>query len=446
MKAFALPALVLALLLALVPCEARAQDVPPGEFQETLIDRIAAVAGDSIVLLSQVQRRVAEEALRGRAVPEDPAALRELELALLDEMVDQLLLVQAALADSAVVAQVSDERVEDAFRQAWQEQISRFGGEAALREAVEAEGLTLPLYRASLRGELFRELLLRNYVQVYRSTARPLVVSDQEVREYFEREGEGFGVRPATITMRTLFVEPTASEEARRASRERAEEVLQMIRSGDDFAELARRLSDDEGSRMQGGDLGWHRRPSDLVPEFETAAFELREGQVSEVVETAYGAHIIKIERVRSGERRIRHILIAAERSLDDEGMARARAEEIAEAVRSGTPMRTFRGEAFDLGFPDSLTIARAQLDDFPPPMASAIGTAAPGETVGPVDFPVGEGLTLFAIVQILELRDEGRFTFEDVRDQLRSNLREERFQERIFRELRDQMFVDIRL
>jgi len=440
------------LLLAsalILPAPVAAQDrvdPPAGEVQEVLLDRIAAIVGDSVILLSEVQEFMMRSMPPGTEIPEDPDELRIIEHEALSGLVDRALLLQAAAADSVIVAQVSQDRIDDTFRQAWQDQITRFESEAGLRAAVEAEGMTLPQYRASLRDDIYRELLLRNYLEARQFEARTIIVSDDEVRRVFEEDREMYGERPAELSFRMLFIEPTASVEARAAARARAEEVLQMIRDGEDFAEMARRLSDDEGSRMQGGDLGWHRRPSDLVPEFEEAAFALREGQVSEVVETSFGAHIIKVERTRGGERRLRHILIGAERSPDDEGIAQTRAAEIAAAVREGTPLRTFRGEAAQLGYPDSLTIPRAQVDQLPSGMAAELRTASEGDVLGPITFPVGEGLTLFVIVDVTNVREAGEYTFDDVREQLRGELRQQKFRDRLLGELRARTYVDIRL
>jgi peptidyl-prolyl cis-trans isomerase SurA len=444
----ALTGLILASAL-LLPAPGAAQDrpdPPAGEVQEVLLDRVAAVVGDSIILLSEVQDFMFRSLPPGSELPEDQDERRAFEQEALSGLVDRLLMLQAAASDSLIVAAVSQDRVDDTFRQAWQDQISTFGSEAGLRTAVEAEGMTLPQYRASLRDDIYRELLLRNYLEARQFEARTIIVSDDEVRRVFEEDRGTFGQRPAELSFRMLFIEPTASEEARAAARTRAEEVLQMIRGGEDFAEMARRLSDDEGSRMQGGDLGWHRRPSDLVPEFEEAAFALREGQVSEVVETSFGAHIIKVERTRAGERRLRHILIGAERSPDDEGIAQTRAAEIAAAVREGTPLRTFRAESAQLGYPDSLTIPRAQVDQLPSEMAAELRTASQGDVLGPITFPVGEGLTLFVIVDVTNIREAGEYTFDDVREQLRGILRQERFRDRLLGQLRARTYVDIRL
>jgi peptidyl-prolyl cis-trans isomerase C len=118
------------------------------------------------------------------------------------------------------------------------------------------------------------------------------VFTDQELERLWEAEGPGVEVKARHI----LMMSPAdATPEQRRASQERAEAVRQRAAAGADFATLAAETTEEPGGRDRGGDLGWFGRGR-MVPQFETAAFGLQPGQVSPVVESPFGYHVIKVE------------------------------------------------------------------------------------------------------------------------------------------------------
>jgi hypothetical protein len=124
------------------------------------------------------------------------------------------------------------------------------------------------------------------------------VISDDELRRLFQQEQPGGEVRARHILFR---VPPDASAEVRQELTTRAQQVQQQAAGGADFAALARQHSEDPGSAEQGGDLGYFAR-GQMVPPFEEAAFALEAGQVSGLVETPFGIHVIKVEDKRTAD------------------------------------------------------------------------------------------------------------------------------------------------
>jgi peptidyl-prolyl cis-trans isomerase SurA len=436
--------LLVALSVVLFSAPAAAQDMPamPTSSQDQLVDRVAAVVGDSIILMSQITEQMLRMQAGGVPLPSDPSELAMVEGEVLEDLVNQQLLLQAAARDTTIA--ISDARVEETLRDAWDDQVERFGSEAALREALEAQGQSLASYRATLRDEIRRSLLLQSYIQTRRQEARLIPVEEAEVEAYFQRERERLGRRPATLSFRQVVLLPQPSDSAKAAAKEEAERILDLIRDGEDFADLARRFSTDPGSRQAGGDLGWYRRGAGLVQEFEDAAFGIREGMITGPVETMFGAHIIKVERVRGAERKIHHILIGAEVSESDVERTRNRAAEIRAEVTEGASIGDFSGEQRDLGLPDSLEITQDQLDQLPSGYAQALRNAQPDQVLGPVEFPA-QGNPAFAVIQVLGVRDEGEYSLEDLRAQIRERIRGEKFEERLIQDLRDRAFVEVR-
>jgi peptidyl-prolyl cis-trans isomerase SurA len=301
-------------------------------------------------------------------------------------------------------------------------------------------------YRAQLREEIRRDIVIQSYLQSRRREARPVAVDEEEIRTFFETQRAQLTRRPATVTFRQIFVEATPGETTMAPAREEIERIIGLLEDGQDFSSLARQFSQDPGSRAQGGDLGWYRRGENLVREFEDAAFRLREGQRVGLVETSFGAHLIEVDRIRGAERRIRHILILAEVTDEDQAEARRRAEEIRARLAEGVPAREFTERQRGTGIPDSLEVAVEQLRQLPAELGRVLTGGAPGELVGPVEFPLGGGQPAWAIFQIIQSRPEGEYTFEDLRPQIRERLQQEKLEERLIENLRARSFVEIRI
>lgn len=129
-----------------------------------------------------------------------------------------------------------------------------------------------------------------------REVAQKITVPEDELKSYYESHKEEFKTPEMVRASHILIkVNPSASAEEKKAAKEKAENILKKIKSGEDFAKLASEFSDDPGSKIKGGELGFFSRGR-MVKPFEDAAFSLKPGEVSGIVETQFGFHIIKSE------------------------------------------------------------------------------------------------------------------------------------------------------
>jgi len=121
-------------------------------------------------------------------------------------------------------------------------------------------------------------------------------ISDDDIKAYYEARKDELQI-PEMVRARHILikVDANAPEEEKQKALEKAEDLLDRIKSGEDFAELASELSDDTVTKAKGGNLGFFPR-GNMVPTFEDAAFSLKPGEVSEIIETQFGYHIIKVE------------------------------------------------------------------------------------------------------------------------------------------------------
>jgi peptidyl-prolyl cis-trans isomerase SurA len=419
------------LVAAAVPV--RAQTPAPAD----LVDRVVAVVGDSMVLQTEID----EELLRLQAMgqlPQDPMAVERIRRELLQAKVDQLLLLQAAIRDSI---EVSGEEVEREVQREIAQLQRNVGGERALEQALLAEGWSMAEYRAHLARELRQRQMVSHYLGRAQRERRAPSVTEDEIQAYFELQRAQLGQRPATISFEQVVIAPRASAAAREAALERANELLARARGGEDFAQLARRFSEDPGTRERGGDLGWFRRRQ-MVPEFDRAVFAMRPGEISQVVETSFGFHVIRLERVRGAERQARHILIRPELTPADVTATETIATAAADRLREGAPMAALWQE--HRANEDSV-VGPFTRDRLPPPYGQHLATAAPGEIVGPFRLPAEGGADSWVVVRVTAVAASGEYTLDDLRPQVRQQLQQEKLIQEILDELRRRTHVDVR-
>lgn len=433
-------------LHALVAAPANAQQPSASALagEGGIVDRIVAVVGDSTVLASQLRDRIRQLGAQGVEIPEDPEARAALERDVLETLVNEQLIVQAALEDTTIA--VDESRVDEIVSADLAERSQAFGGEAAMRSALREEGLSMSAFREMLRADARRQQLQNQYLQRQQQQRMSSVpVSEEEMRAFFEQNRARFGSRPASVTFEQVVLRPRAADSARAEARTEAERLLDMLREGEaEFEELAREYSDDPGTREEGGSLGWFRR-GQMVRDFEDAVFSLREGQVSDVVETRFGFHIIRVDRVRGAERRARHILIRPEVSSESLDAVRVRAQDLQRRIEEGASMDSLQAEFDSEENPDSLTVPVDDLDQLPPGYADALEGADEGDVVGPVEWG-SEGQRSVAVVKVTGRREAGEVGFEDVRSQIQQRLQQEKLLERLFEDLRERTYVDIRM
>jgi peptidyl-prolyl cis-trans isomerase SurA len=426
----------------LVALPAPAQDVtvaaPPAGPE--LVDRVIAVVGDTVLLLSDVQAAIQQMEAAGQRMPTEPAQRQAVFFDVLEDRIDDLLILEAAKqAGVSPQEQVLAEEVEQQIQQV----LGQFGGEMNFQAALAAEGMTRPQYRQMLidqaRSQQMREQFLR---QAMGNRTLPLV-SEEQIRQAFEARRGGLGQRPVRVTLQQVIVRTEPSDEARTEALQRAQEVLRELQGGGDFEVLARRFSEDPGSREQGGDLGWFR-PGRMVPEFEQVVFAMRPGMTSGIVRTEFGYHIIRLDRVRGAERQARHILIRPSFNEADAQRARQRADSVATALRGGASPAAL---ARTYGTPtNEMEVVRVPIDQLPPQYRTAVEAATSGQVVGPIEIPGAAAAPSFSVVRLSERQEAGEYTLEDVRDRLVEGMQQEQMIDQLVEELRRRIHVEVLL
>jgi len=417
--------------------------VAEGQEGNTLVDRIAAVVGDSVITLTQIQERVFQMEYQGAEIPTEPSALAQLQREVLDQMLGEQLIVQAAIRDSTII--VDEAELEDMISQDIQERIRTFeGGATAFQRTIEAQGWTLASYREFRRGQARQQRLHQQYMAKRSRDLARIIIEESAIRAFFEAQKDRIGERPPSVSFVQIVVLSSPSDSSREVARLEAERIRQLAVDGEDFEDLARRFSQDPGSKEQGGDLGWFRRGI-MFRDFEEAAFGLRIDEISQPVETPLGYHLIKVERRRASEAKARHILIPAQLSEGDKAQAREKTERLKARLEAGEDFVALRAEFGDPDSPDTLEVPFDRLQELPPGFGESLTRSEAGQVIGPLEF-LAQGMARFAALKVLEVRQGGTFSFEDLRGQILEVLQQNQLVENILAELRAKTYIQIRI
>jgi peptidyl-prolyl cis-trans isomerase C len=257
------------------PAEQPPAPAPPKPMPAQLPDVLARVNGEP-VLKSDFDRLIRNMEMGGGPIPAERRD--EVLRSMLDQLITYTVMTQEARQKNVTVT--------DAEVEARIANMRGRGNDAEFKKALEARKMSLEQLRTDARAQLTIEKLIESQV----SNA---VATEAEAREFYDKNPDKFKqgevVRASHILLR---LDKGAPEAARKAAHERMAGILKRARSGEDFAALAKQHSQD-GSAQQGGDLGFFERER-MVPPFSHAAFALKPGEISDIVTTDFGLHIIK--------------------------------------------------------------------------------------------------------------------------------------------------------
>ena len=264
------------------PPPAAAQLPPPAvkPVPAQLPEIVARVNGEAI---NSTELESAVKGLEGRAGGPVPADQRDrVYRGVLDDMIGYKLLAQEAKArkiavpDSDIDAQIAQIR-------------SQFPNQQQFDQALAAQKLTLEDVRNDARSSMSVEKLVEGEI------AAKIAVKPEAVTDFYQKNQDKFQQGPRVRASHILITVPqNADAAAKQQAKTKAETVLKDLRAGKDFAAAAKENSQDPGSAPNGGDLGFFEQ-GQMVPQFEQAAFALKPGEMSELVETQFGYHIIKV-------------------------------------------------------------------------------------------------------------------------------------------------------
>lgn len=381
-----------------------------------LIDKSIAIVGNDVILLSDIEEEVRMMLASGMTVESNTRCQ------ILENLVSSRLFLTQARLDSLTV---TDEQVREQVEARLNDIMNRIGGEKETEEYFKK-----PLYKIRADWtDVFRDQLLIQQMQqkVYTSIPKMTPAAIKELCA--EMPAEDLPVIPTQYKLRQIVLYPD-KESAAMVVKEKLLDLRERVLAGEKFSSLARLYSQDPGSATRGGELGM-RSKTVYWPQFSDAAMSLKVGQVSQIVETPDGYHIIQMIEKKGDMFNARHILIKPSYTASDRNKAFARLDSIKSEILSGNI--TFEAAAwFNSEDPKTRTNGGMMVDEYTgsaslekdrlnPADYAVIKDLKPGDISEPFESldTEGRGHTIYKIVRLDEEIPSHTATFETDYDAL---------------------------
>jgi len=285
-----------------------------------VIDKIVGLVGNELVLLSEIEEQHA--LLLDQQQDNVPENVR---CDIMESLLSQGLLLHQAKLDSI---EVSGEEVEAQLNARIDQILAYMNG--SVEQFEQYYGQSISQVKESFRGDLENQLLTDRMRQQILSG---ITVTPAEVKAFFAKiPKDSLPYFNSEVEIKEIVYKPKINNEERQKAIDKLQALKSRVEAGEDFAELAGIHSDDTGSAQVGGDLGVQKRGT-FVPEFEAAAYGLSENEISSIVESDFGFHLIQLIKRKGNSIHARHILVRPEITYNDLSLAKERLDSVRNLV-----------------------------------------------------------------------------------------------------------------
>lgn len=418
----------------------------PVRAQEKVLDEIAAVVGDQIILRSEVDGIVV-----GLVRQQNIAYTPDLWRSALDQMIDEKVLVIHAERDTTI--EVSDETVDQQLEARIQQLSAQFGGLARLEEAYGKSAVEI---KAEFRDD-FRNQLLAD--EIRRRKLRTIKVTPTEVSEWFRQfPTDSLPTLPEKVRVAHIVKYPEITEASRRDARDILTAIRDSVTTGrSTFEAMAEVFTEDPGSMETGGRYE-NMSLKELVPEFAAVASRMAIGEISPVFETPFGLHILRVNARRGDMLDYNHILIRFDERKADPAPAMALLSALRDSVVAG--QATFEALARRHSADDQSKLRGGRVVDpqsgsrdlfleaLGPQWQETLRDMEPGSVSEPAAVALQNGRTAYHVVLLQERIPAHRVSIETdyaLVEQYAQRAKEERVLAEWFATLREDVYVDVR-
>ena len=267
-----------------------------GQNDKKIVDKVVAIVGENSILYSDIENQYLQYIMQGYT-----ANSQEIRCRIFEEVLFAKLLLNQAQLDSI---EISDDQVESEMDRRLQYFISQIGSKEELEKYYNK---SLVEIKNDLRSVIREQILTQ---QVKGNITSNIRITPTEVKHFYNKiPSDSLPLIPSEIKYAVITKKPVITAEEKAYAKNKIEGIRKRIVNGEDFATLARIYSEDPGSALKGGELGDFSRGV-MYPEFESAAFALQAGEISPVIETEAGYHILQLIKRKGEYINVRHILI----------------------------------------------------------------------------------------------------------------------------------------
>jgi peptidyl-prolyl cis-trans isomerase SurA len=404
---------------------------------QEVVDGIVAIVGDEIILRTELLQATQAFAVQMGMNPRTQLQeLEKLKKDILQNLIHEKVLLAKAEEDTITV---DDQQVEAELEARVQGLIQQLGS----KEKVEAYfGSPIKKIKRDYRDDIRKHLIVQ---AVQQSKFRDVQISRPEVEDFYESMKDSLPEKEAMVKLRHILMEVQSGEESRQKAVERLREIQGLLRQGENFEELARKYSEDPGTAERGGALGFVERGT-LFQSFEETAFQLQPGEVSDIVETPVGLHLIQMVEKRGDKANMRHILIRLEVTQQDEREVIEQMNHIRERLLAGEDFiqlvneysedASTKEEGGDLGW---LPLEQLQIEAF----KSAVDTLQEGQTSKPFRTQFG-----YHIIKLEGRREARVLSLEEDWEQIKEwalNMKKQRVLDQWIKEIKKDLYIEIK-
>ena len=289
---------------------------------DTIIDGVMAVVGANIVLKSEVEAQYLQFRMQGniKGSPE------KVKCQIFETLLFQKLMLNQSQIDSV---KVNDIQVEAEMDRRLRYLLQQAGSQEKLEEYYQK---SMVEFKNEMRDVIKEQMMIETTQQ---KITKDVTVTPSEVKAFYKKlPKDSIPEVSSEYEIGMIVKNPVMGEEEKEAVKVKLKSFKERIKNGDDFATLAILYSEDPGSSKKGGELGLFKR-GEMRTEFEAAAFRLKPGEVSDIVETADGFHIIQMIERKGEYINVRHILLQPKFSIQSLNQAKSFLDSVGTLIRS---------------------------------------------------------------------------------------------------------------